>query len=203
MYNYEQEICDHIERNYPTYIKKTATLPKAYVGNDSIRVIILGADPTFPTKICEYDHVLDLNNSDSPFKKGIELNLNELGLNLQNVYVQNLVRNFFNIETIMNPVWKDCAPLWMDLLKRELDHEFDRNIPILATSWKTIQVITGTTISDNLTGQSIYNDNRIINENENFFGRKLIAFFHNKIYNLSNWPDYKSAIKKILPKSVY
>jgi len=200
MCNYENEICEHIARQYPELYEKRNNLPLAYHGSKNIKVIVLGTDPTYISGKSNFEYVFDLGEKNTPFFRAILENLKMLDLNLSDTYVQNLIRNYFKLETCKNPKWKECSFLWMGLIKRELDKKFYRSIPILVTAWKILDVVTGKSVLKKYTAQSLYENNRFFNEYENYFGRTIIPFFRHYKYRLKKWPEYSNMIKNFIDK---
>lgn len=104
----------------------------------NIKAIILGADPTHLVEngLKRIEKVFGLEKAEkSPYWRGINKNLRHLGLTLDNIYVQNVCRNYFIRETSENEKWEEIAiNFWIPLLKEELDHRFESRIPILMTT---------------------------------------------------------------------
>jgi hypothetical protein len=97
--DYRMEICRYIKNNYPNIYLETKTLPKAHIGKSKIRAIVLGADPSNITYNKRFEYVFGLEKKNSQYFKGIESNLELLGLSLDDIYVQNIIQNYFKVET--------------------------------------------------------------------------------------------------------
>lgn len=200
--DYKQEICNHIKDKYPDIYLETNTLPKAFIGKSKIKAIVLGCDPSNVTYDKRFEYVFGLEKRDSVYFKGILSNLDQLGLSLDDVYVQNIIQNYFKVETSKNKNWYECATLWLEYLKRELDEKFDRNIPVLVTSWEILKVLIGKNVIKEYSAESIYLERRVFRESENYLGRKVICLFRHRKYDLKldRWGSYVSIIKRELNK---
>lgn len=188
--DYRMEICRYIKNNYPTIYQDTKSLPWAYEGKSKIRAIVLGADPSNTTYNKRFEFVFGLEKKNSQYFKGIESNLNWLGLSLDDIYVQNIIQNYFKVETSKNKQWFECALLWLEYLKRELDERFDRNIPVFVTSWEILKVLVGKEVIKKYSAHSIYVDGKVFDKNENYMGRKVICLFRHRKYELKKWSKY-------------
>ncbi len=203
MIDYQTEISRHIERLYPSIYKKTQTLPKAFTGSDKVKIIVLGADPSYISEDIEFKYVFGLEDPKSPFFRGILKNLNLLNLELKDIYVQNVVRNYFLVETSNNKDWIDIATFWIDHLKCELDSKFDRSIPVLITAWKILKALVGRPILSNYTAHSIYDKKVTFKPSENILARDIIPFFRHPKYRIEKWPAYNKKIKKLSGRIKY
>jgi len=173
--------------------------PGPFSGKDEIKAVILGADPTHIVngKPKPLKKVFQLDNSKSPYWRSIQNNINQIdGLNLENVYVQNLCRNYFKKETSKNSDWLEIARnYWAPFLKRELDRNYDKNVPILMTT----EFILHSILIDpkrKIKAKDIYTNCIIIASEENILGRELIAFYRHFYYSLKkeDWKYYRSFI---------
>lgn len=99
------EVVKRLVNEYPELISTAFTLPKAHRGQGNIMAIVLGADPTHivDRKPIEMKVVFDLDQPEkSPYWRSININLQQIGLTLDNLYVQNVCRNYFTCETSQN-----------------------------------------------------------------------------------------------------
>jgi hypothetical protein len=184
---------------YPDEYFEAATLPKPYSGTEPIKGIILGADPTYLQDNGSFKIVFGLENADSKFFRPIKDNLVQIGLSLENFYVQNLIKSYFKHETSKNKIWEKSARLWLENLKRELDAQFKRDIPLLITAEIILNV---TVFKEHLIGVNpklIYSRNMVFSPDQNYFGRNIIALFRHYAYQLKKWPEYAARIKRLLP----
>jgi hypothetical protein len=167
-------------------------IPKAHEGRGEIKAIILGADPTqivgdYPKKV---EKVFGLENGEtSPYWRGINKNLRHLGLTLDNVYIQNVCRNYFDRETSKNESWGEIAKsYWIPLLKEELDSRFDLKVPILMTTqfilWAALENPQFKTKA-----RTLYNEHKYVPEGNNLFKRILYAVYRHPFYSLDK-PEF-------------
>ena len=134
----EQEILDKLIASYPDLVHGEYPFPGPFRGKDRIKAIILGADPThivdgIPQQI---NMVFGLDKQKSPYWNGIARNIDQIGgLSVEDIYVQNVCRNYFKLETSKNKFWVEIArEYWIDFLKDELDKMFHHEVPILMTT---------------------------------------------------------------------
>ncbi len=193
----EQQICDIIEEKFPGMYDKDGKIPNAYQGSENIKAIIIGADPTYISGDSNFKYVFGLEDKEkSPFFRSILNNLKEINLSLDDIYVQNLVRNHCVKETSKNIRWLEIASLWVELLKKELDKEFPQDIPVLVTAWIILKALIEKSVIKELSPKMIYTNARFIQPKENLLERTLIPFFRHPRYQLKseNWLEYKKNI---------
>lgn len=79
--------------------------------------MLLGADPSnFSNKgvTNKLTTVFDLDKSGYIYFKGsVIIGLKTLGIKMEEIYVQNLIRNYFNLVTGKNKHWKAIATYWV------------------------------------------------------------------------------------------
>jgi hypothetical protein len=189
-YDYKIAICNHIKSNYPNIYLETKALPRAFHGN-AIAAIVLGADPS-NEEGKRFKKVFGLENKESKYFVGIRNNIRKIGLSLTNVYIQNVVQNYFNVETSKNKYWHECALLWLEYLKKELDENFGREIPVIVTSWEILEALIGKEEIKKYTPNSIYSNSKFFSEAENYLGRNIFCLFRHPEYNLTEerWAQY-------------
>ncbi|MFC2139429.1 hypothetical protein ACFLR4_02095, partial [Bacteroidota bacterium] len=166
----------------------------------TIRAIVLGADPSNTIPNEKFKFVFGLEKINSQYFGIIGRNLSSLGLGLDEIYVQNVIQNYFKVETSKNKKWWGCAMIWLEYLKRELDEKFNRNVPVFATSWEIFKLMVGKYPMKNVSPQSIYTDIKILKAEDNYLNRSLIGLFRHPRYLVTKWPDYITAAKKEIPK---
>jgi len=193
----EFEILMSLKEKYPSLINNTYPFPDVFWGSKKIKAIVLGADPTniINGKPKSLKKVFQLDNPKSPYWRAIKSNIEQINnLDLENLYVQNMCRNYFCKETSKNKEWLNIAKnYWLPFLKDELDAKFEKNIPVLMTT----EFILKATLKPNikcLKAKDIYSSLITINQKDNLLGRKLIAFYRHYKYNLAKWHDYKCFI---------
>ena len=206
--NTETEITDYLSV-HPIYSKvyfDHGFLPNNFCKNkDSVKAVVLGCDPSF-VKNNRPEQITTVFNLDDTVKENffstIKDNLDEINLGLDQIYVQNLCRNYFTKETQSNDYWIEIARLWIPALKNELDALFNINIPVLLTSGHIYTALLGHKIKATYSYKGIYEKCTIITSNDvdNPLRRDLIPFFRHKNYKLSleKWTVYKDKIRKKL-----
>jgi hypothetical protein len=102
-----------------------------------VNAIYLGCDPS--NKHCRIlPYVFALPHGDPPvFQRMVTKlgeNLGQVGLSWRNVFVQNLCRNSFELETGQNTrLWTAVAGRWIPILREELS-QFKPEIPVLLSA---------------------------------------------------------------------
>lgn len=171
-------------------------LPKPFIGT-SVRAIFLGADPgTSNDK--KFRHVFELENKEeSPYFQQFIPNLDSVKLSLDNLYVQNLCRNYFNCDTQSHrDHWLECAQYWVELLKKELDSLDPMNkLPILISAHIILESLC---IKGCEKPEYYYVNRRFVRKDQNHLCRTLIPFFRGGRgkYLLTNWQEYSTKITK-------
>lgn len=105
---------------------KIQELPEAYEGTAEMKAILLGADPT-NNGIKEdkgqkqLKTVFGIGEFTEFFRPQLG-NLKQIGLDVNNVYIQNLCRNYFNHETSKNKCWGKGLDCGSNTLKKNLTH---------------------------------------------------------------------------------
>lgn len=131
-------------------------LPKPYVGKNKVKAILLGADPTNDgIKIDKGLKVLETvfgieSDYEKYFLSPQKSNLKALDISKDDLFIQNVCRNYFIKQTGKNAKWRSIAQLWIKYLKKEIDRY--PNIPVLVTAEMILKLITDT----NLKASNIY-----------------------------------------------
>ncbi|MDP2722542.1 MAG: hypothetical protein Q8O72_07290 [Bacteroidales bacterium] len=188
------------ERILPVY-----SLPKAYCpgGTANVKGIYLGCDPSNSHSeslpfVFAHESGLKVFSS---FLKAHTEQLKQIGLGWEEVYTQNLCRNYFKNETSKNPIWAQVAnEFWIKILKEELS-QFDYKIPVLLTSAYLYHVLV--TGKKHKPIEYYQNTQPIPIPSElNKLNRPLIPLYRNRRkidYHLSNpaWESYRNKIKTL------
>lgn len=86
--------------------------PKPFCFNkDNVKAFVLGCDPTGSDKNenpLEFGYVFDLGK-DKWYFSGILANLCQIGLSLNDIYVQNLITEYLKTESSKNKEWLKIA----------------------------------------------------------------------------------------------
>jgi len=191
------EILKKIRTDYVDVFEGTYPFPLPFVGNDKIKAILLGTDPGNQVKgeTKHFIKVFGLENANTPYFTQISSNIRLLNnLGIENIYVQNVCKNYFNCNAYNNPHWLSIArDIWLPLLKNELDYLFDRQIPVLLST----ELILNLIINDKkkIPAKFIYENQVFIFEKENYLERTLIPFYRHRNYSLEQWNAYKCKIE--------
>jgi len=165
-----------------------------------IKAIVLGADPSNFSdsgKTRTMNVVFDLPKLD--YFRSIISNLNCIGLQLENVYVQNVVRNYCTCETAKNKQWFEFAELWKPLLKEDLDKlDPDRKLPVFATTIYVFKALLNDKSKILDPARLYYEQLKYHLPEENYLERKLIPCFRHMDYPYTKWEDFKNFVKTLL-----
>jgi len=198
----EQQICDHIQRDFPKLFRSDlGDIPESFGNPKSAKVIILGADPSFSKLQKGFETVFDLSNAKSPFFKSIQKNLSELGLSRSEIYVQNLVRNYFWLETSKNREWLNCAKYWIPFTRKEFDSMFSLSIPVFVTASIILKALIDTRLYNDYPARRIYKEIRVFSPDENVLNRTLICLFRHHKYDLSKNKEYAKFLRNYFGKT--
>ncbi|MEO8514568.1 MAG: hypothetical protein ABI543_13485 [Ignavibacteria bacterium] len=171
------------------------------VKGKNVKAIILGSDPSnFSNhgKTIVMTHVFDLQNPRAQYFSSINNNIRLLGLNKDNIYVQNVVRNYMTKETADNRLWFDFAELWKPLLLEDLDKlDPKKELPVFATAECVLKALLNLPDEKKIPANKYYNDRIIVKPEENYLGRTLIPCFRGH-YKYSEFPLYVEYIKQFV-----
>lgn len=174
-------------------------LPEPYVGKNKIKAILLGADPTnYGIKtdkgLKQLETVFGIDSEYENFFFGPQMiNLNALEIDKDNLFIQNVCRNYFIKQTGNNKKWNTIAELWIKYLKEEIDEYPD--IAILVSAEKIIKVLTKTTVK----ARDLYDfPEKYLPLYSESLQREVYPLFRNPNYYLSNSPTYQIFLRKKL-----
>jgi hypothetical protein len=162
------------------------------------RAFVLGCDPTAFDKKgnrLEFETVFNIGN-DKRYFAGILTNLKALDLDLNDVYVQNLVTEYLEKETSKNKKeWKQIAMESIAARKEEFDRvDPGRQWPVFLTSWLLYEVL----LNDDLprkTPKELYEAAEIIPTSQNKLCRPLIPLFRHHEYRYQKWPVFAEKVR--------
>jgi len=161
-------------------------IPKPFCFNKSkIKAFVLGADPSNFSdhgKTVYLDTVFGIGSGDHRYFEGILRNLKEIGLGLEDIYVQNLVQEYLPDETSKLKDWEKYADKWVHISKSEFD-DIDKSCktPVLVTAERIMKYL----FSETPPVEEIYNGNIEIPFNDNKLSRPLIPFYRHPKYSLN------------------
>jgi hypothetical protein len=172
------------------------------------KAVVLGCDPSNFSKkdgvTKELETVFGIvgKGKDGRYFSGIRQNLKQLELSLQDIYVQNLCRNYFDKVTANNDCWMEAAVFWRNSLRKELnDLHIPQYIPVFLTSAYLYQAL----IRENTKSYSpeeLYQNLALIPipPSENYLERPLIPLYRGGVnhYMLENQPAYKNHVMQVL-----
>lgn len=195
-----EEICNFspFPKSFPDEINK----PKA---------ILLGCDPTNTYYNFRFRYVFSLGTNVDLEGRNIEgfqkrflpkwnNSLKSIKLSFENVYTQNICRNYFKKETRNNPVWDETAIYWIPYLYEELK-KIDKQVPVLMSSERIYKVLMNNEETIHYAKDFYKNPDLIpIAPNINKLKRPLIPFYRHKDYSilLDKWNLYRQRITDIL-----
>ncbi len=198
----ELQIINNIKSN-PDLFKQYIDLPipaPYFSSGDNIKAIVLGADPSNfsdsgETRIMKT--VFDLPKLD--YFRSIITNLNCIGLNLEGVYVQNVVRNYCTVETAKNKQWFEFVELWKPLLKEDLDKlDPERKLPVFATTIYVFKALINNKSKILEPARLYYEQLKYHTPEENYLERKLIPCFRHMDYPYAKWEKFKDFVKTMI-----
>jgi hypothetical protein len=174
-----------------------------------LKAFVLGCDPTAFTKEekvkkeeerkpIPFNVVFELDKGMKYFG-GINANLIEVRLSIDEVYVQNMIADYQNEETAKNKKWKETAKDNIDLRKAEFDKEDPgHTIPVLLTSSHLYDVLLNDNEKRN-SPKDIYNSisEVFIPANKNKLCRPLVPFYRHYKYSMKNQPAYAAKLVKL------
>lgn len=180
--------------------------PKPFCLNKkTFKVFVLGADPTNFSdhgKPKQLDYAFGILSDEPRYFSGILKNLNQIGLHLEDVYIQNTIPEYLKDETAKNKEWEKHAEQWLPKLKAEFDQvNPGRRKPVLVTAERIMKFL----VNDGYTlpaAQSIYSKeaNKLfyVQPKDNKLKRSLIAFYRHSSYSLSSKAHYRELLSKKL-----
>ena len=182
------------------------SLPEPFCFNPKkIKAFVLGADPSnfsdggkpqFLTTVfgIGYDH---------RYFSGILKNLNAVGLHLEDVYVQNVVRNYMIKETGSNKTWKLFAEHWLPDLKEELDLiDKSKKMPVLVTAESILKFLVKKGVKVEKADTIYSNPVSPIPAENSKLGRPLIAFYRHPKYSLTTNYIYQTSLYQFIKSPI-
>lgn len=170
---------------------------------NKIKVFVLGADPSNNSDKGKTKHltkVFGIGDGDARYFSGILSNLKEIGLCLEDIYVQNLITEYMEEETTNNKDWEKIADQYVGPRKKEFDKvDKTQKIPVLITAERIYKYLLNDKNSA-YTAEKFYRcvADIPIDAKGNKLGRPLIPFYRHKKYNLKDWHNYKYEIIMLL-----
>ena len=167
-----------------------------------VKAIVLGADPSNSTnegQTVKLKYVFGIESGDKRYFQQILKNLNQIGLTINDIYVQNLIQDYHKEDTSKNKAWEATAEIWLPILKKELD-EFDpnRRIPVLITAERIMKFLFRKAVPE---AGDVYSGAKpgIVDKENSKLERKLIPFYRHYQYSLEkvDYAIYHDCLKGI------
>lgn len=180
------------------------TAPTAFCYNPKqVKAIVLGADPSnFSDKGNRkvLTKAFGIGDGDSRYFRGILKNLKEIGLGLEDIYVDNVIQNYLDSETSKNKDWYQIANQNILKLKKRLDNlDKSRRIPVLLTAEKIYIVLLNEGIQRKKPLELYSSASNVpILSSENKLERPIFPLYRNYNYNISFYDAYSNLLKKYL-----
>jgi hypothetical protein len=176
--------------------------PLPFHGNaQPLKAFVLGCDPTAFDKnknLLQFEYVFDIG-CDERYFAGVLANLKEIGLNLEDIYVQNLVTDYQEKETSTNIAWKENAEAIIPARKDEFDKiDPSKKLPVFLTSELLYKVLLNGDEKRKKAGELYASDEVEIPAEKNKLGRPLIALYRHRAYSLKQHPAYLERVRNFL-----
>jgi len=173
--------------------------PEAYCDSRNVKAIVLGADPSNPSGK-RFQYAFGLEDQKSRYFSPIKSNLDVLGLKLDDLYFQDICRNYFTRVTYELPRrrWISAATKWPPYLKEELDshRRISSDIPVLVTTEIILEALAPEVHSRSTPNKDYYRNCIFIEPKQNKLERTLIPFFRHHGYALASWGNYAKAVEE-------
>ncbi len=180
----------HLVENIVDY----TPFPEPYMGKGEIKAIVMGMDPSTDDGR-RFNTVFDIGGKDERYFKGIERNLNAVGLTMDNVFVQNFCGNYFTKTTYKQKKnWWRASAIWYMKIITDLHYKFNERIPILATSELLMKRLID---FDRETNEYYYKNPEAVPIEISMSTRRVFPFYRHRKYNLelSEWELYRNKLK--------
>lgn len=172
-----------------------------------VKAILLGADPSNKSdkgKAVQLEYVFGINGKDKRYFAGIARNLKAINLSQDDIYAQNLIRDYLPEETGKNKNWEATAEKWVEPLKKELDaFDPERKIPVLVTAQSIMEFLYNKSLP---AAKDIYlsQASGIVKPGENKLGRTLLPFYRHFTYSLDKeeYINYREMLQKFVESAV-
>jgi len=189
-----------------SFVPSNNPLPSAFCfDKKKINAFVLGADPSNFSdngKTVFLKTVFGIGSGDNRYFRDILVNLKLIGLNLEDIYVQNLIQNFMDTETTDNELWSQFAEIWLPVLKAEFDKmDKKQKTPVLITAQKIFDFLLNKGEGEDKV-ENYYTDKKtkiLVPKDNNRLNRPIVPFFRAPVYKLTKnrWPNYINKAKKI------
>ena len=173
-------------------------LPEAWQSLKTPKAIVLGADPTNDgisgkRGLIELDYVFGIGHKyENIFWGAQKRNLSKIGLQIEDIYAQNICRNYFKNQTAKNKTWQEVAEIWVPFLIEELS-SIPSHVPVLASA----EVIMKFLVKELPEPETIYKWEKEYHFYSNKIDREILPLYRHPKYtmNKSIYP-YKNYLKE-------
>ncbi len=177
--------------------------PKPFCFNKSkVKAFVLGADPTNFSKNnnrVDLDYVFGIGQNPNYFRQILQ-NLNDAGLHLEDIYLQNLLPEYQDKETGKNKEFKQNALENTEAIAKEFNKiDSSKKTPVFLTAYDIYEVVLNDDEAK-ISPLDIYNlkTEIPIPAEKNKLMRPLIPLFRHSNYAIADWPLYKEKIKEFI-----
>lgn len=214
----DKTILQELKKRFASGIEDYIPFPKPFPDEQDplkVKAIMLGCDPSNSRKI-RFTHVFAQGEIPEEFKAFVTTHtnqLNSIGLSWNDIFTQNLCRNYFVKETGKNlTLWKKAArEFWIEEFKNELAEKgIPAIVPVLLTSKYLYDVLV---TDDNWKSKSVddFYSCKVsipVPAGKNLLNRPLIPLYRGRNPNLAysyflengHWEEYRNRIIKIVQK---
>ena len=203
----DKEVCRRMNTkiqigSYNAMQKQPAPTPFCY-DLKRVKAIVLGADPSNFSdngRSKDLTKAFGIGDGDARYFRSILQNLKEIGLGLEDVYVDNLIQEYLDSETSKNRKWDIIANQNILVCLKRLDViDKKRKMPILITADIILKAVISNTAPTRKAKDYYTNPGLVpIKPSQNKLFRPLIPFFREHHYQLSLHDSYKNILKNIL-----
>ena len=198
----DKEILSQIKQRFHNVYEGTYPFPIPFEGKENIKAILVGTDPgnLIKGKTKHFEKVFGLENNKSKYFSSIYSNIKLLqNLSIENLYIQNICKNYFNCNAYLNKYWLKIAnEFWLPVIKNEFNSRFKPEIPVLLSSELIFNLLIKKECKNS--AKYLYENSKFISETDNYLGRVLIPFYRHYKYSLKNWNKYKDCIDNFFDK---
>lgn len=176
-------------------------LPKPFCFNKSkIKAFVLGADPTNfskDNKRVDLQYAFGIGQNPNYFRVILQ-NLNEVGLHLEDIYIQNLLPEYQKKETGENAMFIPNASENAIIIAQEFNKiDPSKNIPVFVTAYDVYKAVLNENVKQNKPAEFYQLQAEIpISPDLNKFNRPIIPLFRHDKYRYAKWPEFKKQVKK-------
>jgi hypothetical protein len=198
------QIPDRVPNSVRDEQQNFMTTPSYFCSKPSnIKAFVLGCDPTAFNKNKElkvFNKAFGLEKeSKNPYFARILSNLKLIGITLNDIYVQNLIPEYQELESSKNKKWMKTASLNILPRKEEFDViDPNHSIPVFLTS-ELLYIALIKEGRQKYKAIDFYKNPELvpIPADASKLARPLIPFYRHYSYNLNRYPEYIQRLKAL------